>query len=385
MRMSFIGCPFKTSFGWYTSCLKGALEKSSGNTVQWVASNCGCGDPLEANRVFEPAKCDYFDMPIPNDFHSEAQWKRKLRGAARSAMVYARARRYSSFLDHPDVVHFQQILNAYGSKAVFSWLKMPSKTARVVTVHELDSDQTENPEMNRIYNQADAIIVLFEDLRQDLIRLKVQPEKIHVILHGANLPQAPRRNEREGILFYGGHKLMSGKGIDTVFKAMAIVRQQMPSSMPKLTVHGHYGTNTPTEAHELAKENGLADKVEWLNQIPNEQLAELYQRSALCVLPFTRSFAGLPAALAAAAQLPVICTRKAGLPDHLADAGIWVEENNPQQLANQIIRLLRDDGLRRDVGVRLLRRAQEHLKWEIIANQTLEIYKEALRHKTQLN
>jgi len=381
MRMSMIGCPFKTSFGWYANSLKAAIEAKSGGTVQWIASNCGCGDPVETNRIFETEHCEYFHMPMPSDFRSGASWRRKFRGAARSAMVYARARRYSSMLDHPDVVHFHQVLNAYGSKAVFSWLRMPTTAATVVTVHELDAEQLERPEMNLVYNRANGIIVLFEELRQHLIRLNVQPEKIRVILHGAHLPSQQAGNSREGVLFYGGHKPMSGKGIDTVIKAMAIVHQRMSSAGPTLTIHGHYGSTTPPEALALAKENGIADNVIWLNQISNDEMAELYQRSAVCVLPFTRSFAGLPAALAAASQLPVICTRKAGLPDHLADAGIWIDENNPEQLAEEIIRILQDGRLRSEVTSRLLKRAQRHLRWDLIADQTLAVYEEAIQHK----
>ncbi|MGB9073620.1 MAG: glycosyltransferase family 4 protein [Terriglobales bacterium] len=385
MRMSLISCPFKTSFGWYASSLKAAVEARSGGTIQWVASNCGCGDPMEAGRRFQAQQCAYFDMPMPSDFRSAKTWRRRLRGAARSAIVYVRARRYANMLDHPEVVHFQQVLNAYGSKAVFSWLKLPSKAARVVTVHELDADQLEYPELNETYNRADAIIVLFEELRQYLIRLKVRPEKIHVVLHGTSMPPREQTNSREGVVFYGGHKLMSGKGVDTAFKAMAIVRQRISAPMPTLKVHGHYGLGTPPEALRLAKENGMVDGIVWLNQIPDEEIMKVYQRSLVCVLPYTRSFAGLPAALAAACQLPVVCTRKAGLPDHLGDAGIWVDENNPEQLADRIIGLLGDEHLREEVGARLLKRAQESLCWEVIAGQTLRVYEEALRSKAQAN
>lgn len=82
---------------------------------------------------------------------------------------------------------------------------------------------------------------------------------------------------------------------------------------------------------------------------------------------------------AAACQLPVVCTRKAGPPDHLGDAGIWVDENNPEQLASQILELLDHEVLRQEVGARLLKRVQDCLCWDVIAEQTLGIYEEASR------
>jgi hypothetical protein len=41
MRMTIICCPFKTSFGSYANSLKAAIENKTGETVQWVGSNCG--------------------------------------------------------------------------------------------------------------------------------------------------------------------------------------------------------------------------------------------------------------------------------------------------------------------------------------------------------
>lgn len=381
MQMSMICCPFKTSFGFYASSLKAEIEKKTGTTMQWVASNCGCGDPIEVGRQFQAKQCDYFDMPILVDFRSKKAWKRRLRGAARSVILYIRARKYAGLSKSAEVVHFQQILNAYGSKAVFHWLRQPSHAIRIITVHELDGDQLEFPESNKTYNLADGIIVHCEDMKQQLIRLNVQENKVHVVLHGTDLPAVLPDSERSGIVFYGGHKLMSGKGIETLFKAMAIVQSRMGENTPALKIHGHFGPVTPKEGAELARVNGIADKVVWLNQISEEDMVRLYQSSRVCVLPYTGSFAGLPAALAAACKLPVVCTRKAGLPDHLGDSGVWVDESNPEQLAERIIELLTNDALRQQVGAKLLKRAKESLGWDVIADKTLEIYKQSTTKK----
>ena len=99
------------------------------------------------------------------------------------------------------------------------------------------------------------------------------------------------------------------------------------------------------------------------------------------MLPYTGSFAGLPAATAAACALPVICTRKAGLPDHLGDTGIWIQEDDSTQLANRIMELLANEGLQCEVGAHLLRRAQRYLSWDVIAERTLHVYAIAARNK----
>src|SRR6266702_7396377 len=94
--------------------------------MKWVASNCGCGDPIEVSRSFQAQHCDYFEMPIITDYRSKAAWRRRVRGLARSGISYLRAKKYAQLSKEADVVHFQQILNSYGSNAVFHWLKQPS-------------------------------------------------------------------------------------------------------------------------------------------------------------------------------------------------------------------------------------------------------------------
>jgi glycosyltransferase involved in cell wall biosynthesis len=379
MKVAMICCPFKTSFGWYADSLKTAIEKRTGSEIQWVASNCGCGDPIETGRQFQARKCDYFDLPIPGAFRSKTPWKRVLRNGLRSALLDVRARRYAYLSKDAEVVHFHQILNAFGSKAVFRWLNRPSNAARIVTVHELDADQLESPDMNAAYDQADAIIVHCEEMRQNLIRLKVRPEKIHIVLHGTIIPPPSRDRQDADVVFYGGHNPMHGKGIQDLFRAMSMVRQRMGANAPTLRIHGHYGPTAPAEAHRLAGECGIAGHIVWLNQLAPEDTIELYQRSRICVLPYTGSFAGLPASLAAACRLPVVGTRRAGLPDHLGENGVWIEENNPEQIAESVIGLLSDDRTRRELGARLLARAQRYLSWDVIADRTLEIYDESAR------
>jgi glycosyltransferase involved in cell wall biosynthesis len=379
MRITYIGCPFKTSYGSYVDSLKTAIERRTGAPIQWVASNCGCGDPIERDRLFQARECDYFEMGHIGDYRSQSDLKYWLRMRARNLTYYLRARKYAQLSRGAELSHLQQILNAYGSSVVFQWLRIPSRAARIVTVHELDSYQTNFPRQNLIYNRAEAIIVHCQEMKDKLISLGVRPEKVHTVLHGVDLPTPLPDEPREGILFYGGHKLMTGKGIETLFEAMALLKRDRGDATPRLTIHGHYGADTPEEALQLAERLQVSDRIVWRNQLSEKDGAELYARASVLVLPYTGSFAGLPAGLAAAHGTPVIGTRKAGIPDHLGDNVFWVKPGHPQQLADQIGALLDDAPARGAAGSRLRQHAAEHLSWDIIGARTLEIYEAALR------
>lgn len=381
MRITLICCPFKTSYGWYADSLKKAIERKTGSAVQWVASNCGCGDPIEVGRQFLTCESAYFELPHVVEYQSKTAWKRWLRVRVRHFSYLFRAKRYGRLSKGAELVHFQQILNAYGSSVVFHWLNQRSTAAKVVTIHELDNYQTQFPEKNRVYNEADAIIVHCNELKEKLVGLKVQPDKIHVILQGTDVPKQNCTDHREGVIFYGGHKLMTGKGIQNLFEAMSMLKARSGMNAPKLKIHGHYGDSVPMEAKQLAERFGVASDVVWLNQLSIEDIVREYQTNALLVLPYTGSFAGLPAAIAAANGLPVVCTRKAGIPEHLGECGVWIDEANPKQLAESMANLLSNEQLRREIGVKLRKRAELLLSWDTIAGQTLELYESCLRHK----
>jgi glycosyltransferase involved in cell wall biosynthesis len=386
MKISMIGCPFQTAFGSYIESLKTAIEKQPGNNeVHWVGSNCGCGVPVELEKKFQTRGCDYFEMPNRHYYGpSKFTWKRWLRVRVNDASYYFRARRYSELSRGGDIVHFQQVLNAFGSSAVFHWLKQPSNAAKVVTIHEFDDHQKYFPERNSAYNRAGAVIVHCEQMKQELVGMGIPGKKVHVVLNGTDLPPLNGGHAREGIVFHCGHDPMSGKGLPTLFKAMTIIKSRLGADTPMLTVHGHYPAEPPQEAQKIAGELGITDRVTWLNQLPMEQIPPLYQLSMMLVLPYSRSFAGGAAAMAAANELPVICTKKAGIPDHLGDWGLWVEEDDPEELAGRILEVLRNKQLRERFAAGLRKRAEEALNWDLVAQETLNVYRAAIEEKARL-
>src|SRR5271166_3520641 len=177
MQVTLIACPFKTSYGPASESLKKALEKKTGRPVEWVASNCGCGDDVEINRQFQMQGCKYFDMITISDYQTPQRWKLWLKLKARRILYYFRARKYWELSAGAEVVNFQQTLHAYGSTVLFHWLNQRSQAARVVTIHELDRHQLESPQSNKTYNKADAIIVQQEAMKDQLIGLGVDPDK----------------------------------------------------------------------------------------------------------------------------------------------------------------------------------------------------------------
>ncbi len=399
MQITLIACPFKTSYGAATESLKTALERQTGGKVQWVASNCGCGDEVEVARQFQmpgfcrdgaatcgPATLKYFDGITITDHPTPNPAKLWLKLKARKFFYYFRARKYEQLSAGAEVVNFQQTLNAYGSTVLFHWLNRPARAARVVTIHELDRHQLERPQSNKTYNKADAIIVQQQAMKDQLVGLGVDEERIEIVLHGTNLPAINGNQPREGVVFYGGHHPWRGKGIPAIFQAMALLKSQLGAKAPTLKVHGYFSPEDLAALKDLAAKSGLGGselggEVAWLNQTPMPEVVRQYQASQLCVLPFTGSFAGLAAATAAAVGTPIIGTRHAGIPEHIGENGAWLENDSAEEIAAKIERVHSSENLRRDLSQRLRRRAEDFLSWDVVAESTLAVFERALRRK----
>ena len=381
MKIVIIGCPFQTSYGYYIQRLRGAL--AAAGDVQWVAANCGCGDPEERERRFITDDCTYFEWPVIDDYRSADDWRRRARFIVRHSYNAVRARKYESRLAYDaSIEHFQQTLHAYGSDVVFRWLGLRSAARRVVTVHELDEEQLERPESNQRYNLADAVLVHDRALGARLEALGVQATRIHLVRHGAHIPtQPPRpRAERRDIVFYGGHKPMSGKGIDVLLRAYATFRANLDQrTAPRLLVHGHYGWRTPPQVEQLARELGIGEHVEWLNQIDMDQIERLYEWAWLCVLPFSGSFAGLPAATAAARGLPVIATSLAGIPEHLDQHFHSVQPGDVDGLAQAMRQLYDRADLWDELSLGSYEHACRELSWQAVAARTGAVYEQLMQ------
>jgi glycosyltransferase involved in cell wall biosynthesis len=250
----------------------------------------------------------------------------------------------------------------------------------VITVHELDAEQTDHPEHDQTYNYAQALIVHDSAMKSKLVSLGVARDLVYVIPQGSDLNEGENA-ARDGIVFYGGHHFNEGKGIGVLLNAYRRLKDRYAGSAPRLRIHGHYGT-PPKAFVDKANELGVADGVEWLNDLPMNEIAPLYRRSQVCVLPYKGSFAGFPVGVAAANRVPIIATRAAGIPDHIGDLGIYVGGDDPDELADRIDGVLRNDVLRQDLGAQLRAHAERRLSWDAVARSTLAVYEAARVERT---
>lgn len=106
-----------------------------------------------------------------------------------------------------------------------------------------------------------------------------------------------------------------------------------------------------------------------------DDLVGLYNAAYLYVSSSLYEGFGLPLVEAMACGLPVVCFNNSSHPEIVGDAGILVENNDTEALAEGICKLLDDPKLREEIKKKAIQRASL-FSWDKTAQETLNLYQE---------
>lgn len=213
-----------------------------------------------------------------------------------------------------------------------------------------------------------ATVAVSESTRADLAVRGMDPSLIEVIPNGLDLSgiAAAAEGERfeDPTLLYLG-RLKRYKGVDLVIGALARLRA---AGLPARLLVGGKGDHAPV-LRALAARMGVADAVEFLGFVSEEEKRALFRRSWVHVLASPKEGWGIACMEAAAAGTPTVASDAPGLRDSVVDGdtGYLVPHGDVEALAQAIARLLVDPALRDRMG-RQARRFAEGFSWDASAD-----------------
>ena len=242
---------------------------------------------------------------------------------------------------------------------------------------------------------ADRVIAATPVEEEQLVGLYgADPARIRVIPPGVDLerfhPIPPARaKEKVGlgpncrvILFVG--RIEPLKGIDTLLWAISLVRRKRPDLVCGMCVPIIGGNPYRIEDNDemvrlqaLRKALEIEEVVTFLGAQDQDVLQYYYAAAEMVVMPSDYESFGMVALEAMACGTPVIASDVGGL-SHLVRhgrTGYRVPARDPGALAEKIIRLLTDEGLRRRMGQRAACWAEGYA-WPLIADRIEAVYDE---------
>jgi colanic acid/amylovoran biosynthesis glycosyltransferase len=250
----------------------------------------------------------------------------------------------------------QAVLAHYGPSGCAALAACRATNTRlVVHFHGYDAYRSDmldayRPAYPPLFQQADALVVVSQDMHRQLVALGAPVEKVHLIPYGVDLPEGAGTGFRET-----GHVLSVGRFVEKkypthVLEAFARAHGQAPGL--RLTMLG----DGPllADCQDLARVLGIDGAVDFRGAVAPAAVAEAMRMATLLLLASGRAAdgdsEGLPNVIleAMAAGLPVLATRHAGIPDALTDGveGLLLGPGDVGGMAEAVLRLLGDAALR---------------------------------------
>lgn len=126
---------------------------------------------------------------------------------------------------------------------------------------------------------------------------------------------------------------------------------------------------------KLAEDYGLRDRVHYLGFAPDDDMPALYAGSDGLVMPTFFGPSNIPALEAWKYGCPVITSDIPGIREQTGDGGLLVNPRDPDALAEAMLKLWRDDGLRHDLAARGAKRLASY-SWSEFVGRVGELIAE---------
>ena len=242
----------------------------------------------------------------------------------------------------------------------------------------------QSPMVQFIIKHAKKIIVANEYEKKIFSQL-TDENRIEVVRNGINLESMKSSvNFKKKYAVNQNYFLFLGrfhrvKGIDTLLKAINLIKDHPIMSNVKLVVMGvDFGFEG--EMLKMIKEMGLDNIIKVIKNPPREDVIAAYKDSEFLVLPSRWELSPLTPLEGFAFKKPTISTKAHGIPHTLHDRkdSILVETENYKELSDMIIDLLNDKKKCERLGMEGYEFVHKECNSKRMAQQILNIYEKSI-------
>lgn len=189
----------------------------------------------------------------------------------------------------------------------------------------------------------------------------------------SNAFKPANRPQHNNYILYVG-RLEYRKGAHVLIRAMPCILERVPQAK-----FIFIGSDCGMKDYLLKKiaEFGIKDSVEFICQVPREELIPYYQQSALCVVPSLWENHPYVILEAMACGKPVIASEVGGIPELIQNRvnGILVPAGSVSSLAGSIIEVLNDRKLQERLGINARKYIEDQYAPDGVLQKTLDVYK----------
>lgn len=243
----------------------------------------------------------------------------------------------------------------------------------------------------RLYAEADAVIATTEEMADMIVRdYGAPPARVSMIPPGyddarffpvgeASRQALRRRLGFEGSVFFSLGRLARTKGFDLLIRAFAVSARRIPDARLALGVGGDALSAAQQalldELRHVAREAGVADRVDFLGYIPHHRTVDYYRAADVFVLSSRVEPFGMTAVEAMACGTPCVVSVHGGLCRSLTFGrnALFADPTDIEDLGITMTKPLRHAKLRSRLARMGACRARSLFTWTGIAQQLLTL------------
>lgn len=184
------------------------------------------------------------------------------------------------------------------------------------------------------------------------------------------------------ILFWG--TLTAKKGVFTLIRAANLFLKELPDAELHLIGRDTKAENsTCAEQLTLLIHQDVAPRIKISGAVSHDKLPEIIQRARLCVLPSVAESFGISVIEAMSCGKPVVCTNIPPFREIVSEGedGILVEPGNVRELAEQVIRLYKNEEVGNSLGRAAFQKVRNLFSEEAQIRKNIQLYERMTRDR----
>lgn len=237
---------------------------------------------------------------------------------------------------------------------------------------------------NLSVRKARKVIFITNKAKRELSRYyNLQEEKSTVIYHGRSILFKPdlnyeclekikqKYNLSEFVLYVSN--IYKYKNFLELIQAFSLIKEQINPNLKLVLVGKSFDDQYTESLKTLVLDSGIKDRVVFFGHIPYEEVPYFYALCQLFVYPSTCESFGMTLVEAMACGASILSSNIEPMPEICQNAAIYFDPFNPQDIAEKIQTVLKNNNLLQDLRLRSLRRA-DYFSWEETAKKTLQVF-----------
>ncbi len=255
------------------------------------------------------------------------------------------------------------------------------------SLHNADSYMIDGMEWWACYEAAQVIVTSNSMKGEVCGHFHVPEAKVDVIPNAVDISKYDSKVERlavrrrfgvgdhEKLVLYVG-RLVPQKGVEYLIRAMPRISWRFPEAKFVIVGEGWMRGNLEW----LTDQSGQRWRTNFTGFISDADLVALTKSADVMVVPSIYEPFGIVALEGMAAGVPVVASQVGGLAEVVEHdkTGVWVYPRSPNSIAWGVERVLSDSGYRDWLVKNGYETVRNRFSWDVIAKQTVEVYKRVL-------